>query len=180
MEQEIQRLIEKLHELEPGTEEYSKILNDLWSAAQITKEIKAAATPLPFTCPAMPANSEKPEPGTLEKALEAENQGGMVSLEEIVPIEAAPADEDPAKGEPAAAEPSAEETTVESPKKTRGGKAETEQPKLEASFVRGELAKARRKGVNVTEIVTSFGVDNFKDIPPERYPEILEKLKEVS
>lgn len=180
MEQEIQRLIEKLHTLEPGTEEYSKILGDLWSLAHMAKQIKDVVAPLPFTQSAMPTNSEKPEPRVLEKVLEAENQGGTVSLEEIVPIEAAPTDEDLTKGEPAAEEATPEEAPAEAPKKTRGKKTETEQPKLEAAFVRGELAKARRKGVNVTEIVTSFGVDNFKDIPAERYPEILEKLKEVS
>lgn len=179
MEQEIQRLIEKLHTLEPGTEEYRGILTDLDLLIRTRSYLKFD---LEFFTPGERSvcNSTKPEPRVLEKVLEAENQGGTVSLEEIVPIEAAPTDEDLTKGEPAVEEAAPEETPAEAPKKTRGKKTETEQPKLEAAFVRGELAKARRKGVNVTEIVTSFGVDNFKDIPAERYPEILEKLKEVS
>ncbi len=171
MEQEIQRLIEKLHTLEPGTEEYSKILGDLWSLAHMAKQIKDVVAPLPFTQSAMPTNSEKPEPRVLERVLEAENQGGTVSLGEIVSIEAVPPDEDLTKGEPVVEDAASEKAPAD--------KTETEQPKLEAAFVRGELAKARRKGVNVTEIVTSFGVDNFKDIPADRYPEVLEKLKEV-
>ena len=39
------------------------------------------------------------------------------------------------------------------------------------------LGKARtERGVNVTAILQDMGVDNFNDLPADRYPELLEKL----
>ena len=44
--------------------------------------------------------------------------------------------------------------------------------------VRGALAAARRKGVNVAKLIQSFGVDNFALIDKSKYPEIMQKLAE--
>ena len=74
-------------------------------------------------------------------------------------------DEQPASDEPVEAEPGEPETE----------KPETPTYKMEE--VRGALAAARRKGVNVAEIIRSFGVDNFTIIDKSKYPEIMEKLK---
>ena len=168
MEQEIKRLIEKLHELEPGSLEYSGILADLEQLVRVRRN--------------MDFNSEFVTPGELPANVpeKADDPKPVPPVEKANQTEATPVNEELSKKEPAVEEAASEKAPAEAPKKTPGKKTETEQPKLEAAFVRGELAKARRKGVNVTEIVTSFGVDNFKDIPAERYPEILEKLKEVS
>ena len=52
----------------------------------------------------------------------------------------------------------------------------TDAPKLKMEDVRAALAKARGKGVNVSEIIRSFGVDNFTGIDASQYPAVLEKL----
>lgn len=79
-------------------------------------------------------------------------------------------------------EPSASDEPVEAgapddvPAEPEPEKPETPTYKMEE--VRGALAAARRKGVNVSEIVHSFGVDNFALIDKAKYPEIMAKLKE--
>jgi hypothetical protein len=51
-----------------------------------------------------------------------------------------------------------------------------EEPQYKMEEVRAALAKARGKGVNVSEIIRSFGADNFQQITPDKYPAIMEKL----
>lgn len=171
MEQEIARLIERLHGLEPGSDEYTRVLSDLWSIVQVRNELRErplpeGILPKPELLEMMPDPKPKdtaslkddgtwtPGGGSVDDSESVPKQeNGKPSLEEIVPIESS-------------REQSSEQSAGD-------------QPKLEATFVRGELAKARRRGVNVTEIVASFGVDNFKEIPADRYAEILEKLKEA-
>lgn len=50
------------------------------------------------------------------------------------------------------------------------------QPQYKMEEVRAALAKARGRGVNVSEIIRSFGADNFQQITPDKYPAIMEKL----
>lgn len=42
--------------------------------------------------------------------------------------------------------------------------------------VRAALAKARSKGVNVSDIIRAFGVDNFTALDASKYPAVMEKL----
>lgn len=51
-----------------------------------------------------------------------------------------------------------------------------EGPGYKMEDVRGALAAARRKGVNVAKLIQSFGVDNFALIDKSKYPEIMQKL----
>lgn len=106
-----------------------------------------------------------------------------VDTDDLLPTEALPAILP--DGEPDAAPETAESVEAEDAAEPE---AETEQPVQEKApvenvklptmtEVRGALAAARRKGTNVTAIIQSFGVDNFKDIPKEKYPEILQKLE---
>ena len=57
----------------------------------------------------------------------------------------------------------------------------TEDPKPEPTYDKKEvldlMKAARRKGVNVSEIIKSFGVDNFGDIDAEKYPAVVDALK---
>lgn len=43
--------------------------------------------------------------------------------------------------------------------------------------VMGALKAARKNGINVADIIKSFGVDNFGDIDPTKYPAVLDALK---
>ena len=45
--------------------------------------------------------------------------------------------------------------------------------------VRAELAKARKRGVNVAELLQEFGVDQFPAVPASRYGELMDKLAEL-
>ena len=77
--------------------------------------------------------------------------------------------------EPKPVEPAETETpeTVENaePEKTSDSKPA---PKMEE--VRGALAKARLKGLNVPAFLKEFGVDNFTKLPESKYAEALEKV----
>ena len=44
--------------------------------------------------------------------------------------------------------------------------------------VRAALAKSRKNGVNVTELLAKFGVDNFSALPAAKYPELMARLGE--
>lgn len=54
-----------------------------------------------------------------------------------------------------------------------------EEPAFKMEEVRAALAKARGRGVNVSEIIRSFGADNFQQIPKNQYGTIMAKLTEV-
>lgn len=54
-----------------------------------------------------------------------------------------------------------------------------DEPKFTMVEVRAALAKARAKGVNVAEIVRSFGVESFPEIPASQYGAVMAKLEGV-
>lgn len=54
-----------------------------------------------------------------------------------------------------------------------------EEPAFKMEEVRAALAKARGRGVNVSEIIRSFGADNFQQIPKNQYGAIMAKLAEA-
>ena len=56
---------------------------------------------------------------------------------------------------------------------------EEDAPQFTMEEVRGALAKARSRGVNVAELIRSFGVDNFALIQPKQYPAVMAKLAEA-
>lgn len=44
--------------------------------------------------------------------------------------------------------------------------------------VRAALARSRKEGVNVPELLAEFGVDNFSALPAGKYPELMARLGE--
>ena len=77
------------------------------------------------------------------------------------------------------------EPAPETPKPEPEPAPETEKPtgddgpQYKMEEVRAALAKARGKGVNVSEIIRSFGVDSFPQIDKSRYHEVMKKLEEA-
>ena len=69
------------------------------------------------------------------------------------------------------------ETGVAEPQKPEAPPEEESTVKMED--VRAALAKARTKGVNVAEIIRSFGVETFPQIEKNQYPAVLKKLEEA-
>ena len=53
-----------------------------------------------------------------------------------------------------------------------------EEPAFKMEEVRAALAKARGRGVNVSEIIRSFDVNSFPEIPKNKYPDIMARLTE--
>lgn len=89
---------------------------------------------------------------------------------ELPAFEEAPA---PAAEEPAPDEPWEDAEPQPAPE-------QPEVPVLKKETVRAALAEAKSNGVIVSGIIQSFGVSKFSDIPAERYPEVMEKLREAS
>ena len=58
-------------------------------------------------------------------------------------------------------------------------KPEPETPQYEMTEVRAALAKARANGVNVSEIVRSFGAESFPQIDKSQYGAVMAKLEEA-
>ena len=58
-------------------------------------------------------------------------------------------------------------------------KPESETPQYEMTEVRAALAKARANGVNVSEIVRSFGAESFPQIDKSQYGAVMAKLEEA-
>ena len=52
-------------------------------------------------------------------------------------------------------------------------------PTFTKEEVRAALAKSRKKGINVTELLCELGYDNFTAVPAAKYGEVMAKLGEV-
>ena len=82
-------------------------------------------------------------------------------------------------------EPSVEENEAEKPselaeliEKTVAHAKEEQAKTYTKEEVRAALAKSRKQGVNVTELLDEMGYDNFSAVPAGKYGEIMSKLGE--
>lgn len=101
------------------------------------------------------------------------SQPEPMPVPEIVPEEVQP---EPVKPEivPEQVQPETDEVVEPEPETCAD-----EEPAFKMEEVRAALAKARGRGVNVSEIIRSFGADNFQQIPKNQYGAIMAKLTEV-
>lgn len=90
---------------------------------------------------------------------------------EIVPEEVQP--------EPVTPEIVSEQVQPEPVEAAEPVKPEPETPQYEMTEVRAALAKARANGVNVSEIVRSFGAESFPQIDKSQYGAVMAKLEEA-
>lgn len=97
----------------------------------------------------------------------AHQLGWMAYPEETIPRDAETIVPDEVQPEP---EPETE---------TEPETGDDEEPAFKMEEVRAALAKARGRGVNVSEIIRSFGAENFQQIPKNQYGAIMAKLAEV-
>lgn len=67
------------------------------------------------------------------------------------------------------------EVLVEEPATTE----ESDNPLPTIEEVRAALKEADEAGIEVKSFISAFGVKNLSAIPKERYPELLERLREV-
>ena len=89
-----------------------------------------------------------------------------------------PACEEPEPKKPKPVEPEKPEPVEPEKPETAAAPtpAEPDTPQYKMEDVRAALAKARGRGVNVSEIIRSFGADNFQQITKEQYPAIMNQL----
>lgn len=73
----------------------------------------------------------------------------------------------------------AEPDPSDEPEPEKPETGDDEEPAFKMEEVRAALAKARGRGVNVSEIIRSFGVNSFPEIPKNKYGAIMAKLAEV-
>lgn len=157
---EIQRINERLQAEAPGTDIYHRLLEDLRIAVTMynSERYRAKYEALEgddSQCDQPCQVGDPEEPGLPDSPVEAAEENVSAPAADPEPQKAVEADEN---AEPEAPKP--DPATL--PKK---------------ADVRLALGKARtERGINVTEILQGMGVDNFNDLPPERYPELLEKL----
>lgn len=99
----------------------------------------------------------------------AHQLGWMTTPEETIPsiVPDAPEPEIPAEPDPS-----------DEPEPEKPETGDDEEPAFKMEEVRAALAKARGRGVNVSEIIRSFGADNFQQIPKNQYGAIMAKLAE--
>lgn len=157
---EIGRINDRLKIETPGSDIYHRLMEDLRTAVALYRaeevhekfsKLIRDDSPCDLPCPV----GETGESGIrtdepVEVAEEATPEQESAKPEETVAPDPAPAPEE-SKPDPATL-----------PKK---------------ADVRMALGKARtERGVNVTAILQDMGVDNFNDLPADRYPELLEKL----
>ena len=116
------------------------------------------------------ANTDGRAMGTEEfiRLLGAARQlGWMAYPEETIPRDAGTIAPDEVQPEPENPEPENPET------------GDDEEPAFKMEEVRGALSKARARGVNVSEIIRSFGAENFQQIPKNQYGAIMAKLEKL-
>ena len=147
---EIQRINDRLKVENPGSDIYHRLMEDLKTAVTLYHgerlRAKYESEDAPCDRPCPIGGSDGP--GVPDAPVDA--------AEENVN---APASE-PEQESPKPEEPKPDPATL--PKK---------------ADVRLALGKARtERGINVTAILQGMGVDNFNDLPADRYPELLEKL----
>ena len=90
-----------------------------------------------------------------------------------------PVPDEPEPVEPVEPEPVSDEPEPVEPVEPEPVEPEEDAPQFTMEEVRGALAKARSRGVNVAELIRSFGVDNFALIQPKQYPAVMAKLAEA-
>lgn len=147
---EIQRINDRLKVENPGSDIYHRLMEDLKTAVTLYhgERLRAKYESEDAPCD-RPCPVGGPDgPGVPDAPVDAAEENVTAPASE--PEQESPKPEEP-KPDPAAL-----------PKK---------------ADVRLALGKARtERGINVTAILQGMGVDNFNDLPADRYPELLEKL----
>lgn len=152
---EIQRINDRLKVENPGSDIYHRLMEDLKTAVtlyhgeRLRAKYESEDAPCDRPCPVGGPDG----PGVPDAPVDATEENVTAPASE-------PEQESPKPEEPKPEEPKPDPATL--PKK---------------ADVRLALGKARtERGINVTAIMQGMGVDNFNDLPADRYPELLEKL----
>lgn len=173
---EIQRINERLKAETPGSDIYHRLMEDLKTAVTLYRGEEVHKKFASLAC----------DDSTGDIPCSVEDHGDRFGIYDAViahadgtvkPVGATSPVDDPDPTDPG----QAQEPEREKPKAEETAEPEAHKPDPatlpKKADVRLALGKARtERGVNVTEILQGMGVDNFNDLPPERYPELLEKL----
>lgn len=167
-----------LNLVDPSSESYSTLLDNLSATRLFIECLKDGESfkPHPCTCTSTTPETDIAEPEkTTRPAVKVEIPEAAVKQEEpeatLTPVKA----EEPVEQAEPEATPEPVKETQTTPLVT------TDDPKPIPGYSKADLLdllkKARRSGVNVTEIIHAFGVTNFGDIDEAKYPEVVEMLR---
>ena len=153
---ELTRIINKIPETDPTTTEYHILLQSLECFAGIADSIEEVMAQLP---------DDEPEDGKIIKVEFRPSPELMQQVADMAPAENEPSDEP--------------EESFLTPGPTGAPAPETEVADVvDLVTVRAALRDAKKRGVDIKELIQSFGATNLTDLPAEKYGELMKKLEE--
>lgn len=153
---ELTRIINKIPETDPTTPEYHYLLQSLEIFANISESVEQLMDTI------YSYQDEPPEDGKIVKVEFRPSPELMQQVADMAQAEDEPSDEPFLTSGPTGAP--APETEV----------ADV----VDLVTVRAALRDAKKRGVDIKELIQSFGATNLTDLPAERYGELMKKLEE--
>lgn len=153
---ELTRIINKIPETDPTTTEYHILLQSLECFAGIADSIEEVMAQLP---------DDEPEDGKIIKVEFRPSPELMQQVADMAQAENEPSDEP--------------EESFLTPGPTGAPAPETEVADVvDLVTVRAALRDAKKRGVDIKELIQSFGATNLTDLPAEKYGELMKKLED--
>lgn len=150
---ELTRIINKIPETDPTTTEYHILLQSLECFAGIADSIEEVMAQLP---------DDEPGDGKIIKVEFRPSPELMQQVADMAQAEDEPSDEPfPTPGPTGAPAPETPVTDA-----------------VDLVTVRAALRDAKKRGVDIKELIQSFGATNLTDLPAERYGELMKRLEE--
>lgn len=150
---ELTRIINKIPETDPTTTEYHILLQSLECFAGIADSIEEVMAQLP---------DDEPEDGKIVKVEFRPSPELMQQVADMAQAGNEPSDEPfPAPGPTGAPAPETEVADV-----------------VDLVTVRAALRDAKKRGVDIKELIQSFGATNLTDLPAGKYGELMKKLED--
>jgi len=153
---ELTRIINKIPETDPTTPEYHALLHSLECFANISESLESLMGDI------YAYYDEPPEDGKIVKVEFRPSPELMQQVADMTQAEDEPSDEPFLTSGPTGAP--APETEV----------ADV----VDLVTVRAALRDAKKRGVDIKELIQSFGATNLTDLPAEKYGELMKKLED--
>ena len=156
---ELTRIINKIPETDPTTPEYHYLLQSLEIFANISESVEQLMDTI------YSYSNEPPEDGKIVKVEFRPSPELMQQVADMTQAEDEPSDEPEesflTSGPTGAPAPETEVADV-----------------VDLVTVRAALRDAKKRGVDIKELIQSFGATNLTDLPAEKYGELMKKLEE--
>jgi len=156
---ELTRIINKIPETDPTTSAYHALLHSLECFANISESLESLMGDI---------YAYYDEPSEDGKIIKVEFRPSPELMQQVADMTQA---EDEPSDEP--------EESFLTPGPTGAPAPETEVADVvDLVTVRAALRDAKKRGVDIKELIQSFGATNLTDLPAEKYGELMKKLEE--